>query len=157
MHVEPVMTPNAEALLAHTDWIHDLARSLVTDPELAADLAQETCARALAEPQPIRNTPGWLSRVLANLRVQWSRHEAVRRRHLPRLASAEGVVATAEVVSRVQIHRLVVEAALALDAIYRDVTHPHRRPHSAHPAVRARRSGARRRGRIHDLPDACVG
>ena len=39
-----------EELLAHAGWVHALARSLIRDPDDAADVAQEAWVSALTSP-----------------------------------------------------------------------------------------------------------
>lgn len=116
------MTPTPDAILAQVDWVHRLARELVRDPDLARDLAQETCAQALAQPPSCdRNLRGWLGTVLRNLRVQSHRRDQRHKRWRESVARPEAELSTEEVVSRVQLHRIVVESALGLAPQYRSV------------------------------------
>jgi len=108
------------ALLDQTGWIHALARRLVADPHLAADLAQDTCLDALErEPDGARPLRGWLATVmrnnLAKLR-RGDRHRAAREEGAQR---ADLEPATLDVVERAETHRNVVLAVLALDEPYR--------------------------------------
>ena len=54
-----------EELLAHVEWLRDLARSLVDDRDLADDAAQDTYAAALERPPASWQAPrAWLATVL---------------------------------------------------------------------------------------------
>ena len=76
----PNSDPDAEVVLAHLDWVRGLARSLVSDPNLADDAAQETWVAALRHPpSPERPPRTWLRRVVRNAVLQIRRREAVRR------------------------------------------------------------------------------
>ncbi len=66
-------------LLEHQAWVRGLAMRLVGDPELADDLAQETCVVALQQtPGGIQTMRGWLSTVLRNLVRERARSEGAR-------------------------------------------------------------------------------
>ena len=81
--------PTIDALLAHTDWIRGLARSLVRDPAAADDLVQETWATALRNPPAAdRKLRGWLATVPRRLARQGVREES-RRRRRERVAARE--------------------------------------------------------------------
>lgn len=57
-----------EELLAHKDFVHALARSLVLDEHQSADLVQNTWLAMLKNPGlRIRSPRAWLSRVIHNL------------------------------------------------------------------------------------------
>jgi len=60
--------PGLEALLAHAEWVRALARSLLRDPERAAELEQELWLRVLKRPPPLLDDPrAWLATVLRRL------------------------------------------------------------------------------------------
>jgi RNA polymerase sigma-70 factor (ECF subfamily) len=115
--------PQSQALttlLDQTSWIHALARSLVADPHLAADLAQETTLDALeARPDDSRSLRGWLATVMRNNLAKLRRGEASRAAREQALRSAELAPAALEAVERAETHRNVVLAVLALDEPYR--------------------------------------
>jgi RNA polymerase sigma-70 factor (ECF subfamily) len=108
------------ALLDQTSWIHSLARSLVADPHLAADLAQETTVDALAaEPDDSRPLRGWLATVMRNKLAKLRRSERHRAAREDSARRADSVPGTQEVVERAETHRNVVLAVLALEEPYR--------------------------------------
>ncbi len=110
-----------EALLRETRWLERLARGLVGDPDRAADVAQETLARALARPPRVdreRLRP-WLATVARNL-VRSSARRSRTGNIAERLAARlEAVDSTADVVARAEIQREAVDAVLSLDEPYR--------------------------------------
>lgn len=117
------MTVGTEALLSHQGFVRALARSLVFDENLAADIAQDTFVAALEHP-PSREggLRTWLGRVTHNFARQSSR--ATRRRAARELASArpESVVPSPEeILERESTRRRVVDAVLTLPKPYRDV------------------------------------
>jgi RNA polymerase sigma factor (sigma-70 family) len=83
----------AAAFRDHSAAIQGAALRSTRDPELAADVTQEAFLRLVAEAQAGRfpdNVRAWLYRTSANLIVSRARHEAVARRHAPRLARFDG-------------------------------------------------------------------
>jgi RNA polymerase sigma-70 factor (ECF subfamily) len=112
-------TRDLTALLEQTGWIHDLARKLVADPHLAADLAQETCVQALERaPTAERPLRAWLATVLRRQLARVRRGNASRAQR-EALQRAEDAPDTAEVVERAETHKHVVLAVLALAEPYR--------------------------------------
>ena len=113
-------TQDLQALLEQTSWIQALARRLVTDPNLAEDLAQDTWVDALERtPDGGRPLRGWLATVMRNNLGKRRRSEAnraARERANPR---AEELPSTLEVVEKASTHRDVVLAVLGLDEPYR--------------------------------------
>lgn len=106
-------------LLDHSEWLQDLARSLVLDPNQADDLAQEAGLAALTRPPARKTNPrGWLARVLRNVLYQQRRSEGRRRRREQAVARPEGSLAD-ESEDRALIHRLLVEAVNELDEPFR--------------------------------------
>src|SRR5262249_41452317 len=108
------------ALLDQTSWIHALARRLVSDPHLAADLAQETCVDALEqEPDGLRPLRGWLATVMRNKLSKLRRGDRNRARREERAQRGELEPSAHDVVVKAETHRNVVLAVLALDEPYR--------------------------------------
>jgi len=109
-----------QALLEQTGWIHALARRLVRDPHLAADLVQDTWIDALEQPpdssRPVR---GWLATVMRNNLSKRRHGESSRARREQDSARAERERSTLEVLEKAEAHRNVVLAVLALDEPYR--------------------------------------
>ncbi len=113
-------TQSLHALLDQTNWIRALAQKLVSDPHLAADLAQDTWVRALVEqPDDARPLRGWLATVMRNRLSKLRRGE--RNRAARERAQPAGEVApeTLAVVEKAETHRNVVLAVLALEEPYR--------------------------------------
>ncbi len=109
-------------LLEHEGFVRSLARSLVGSDADADDLTQDTWVAALRNP-PQRGLPltAWLGRVVRN---QFRN----RRREQARRATRERAAARSEVddrsdqlAERLELHRRVVDAVLALPSKYRGV------------------------------------
>ncbi|HVK86868.1 MAG TPA: sigma-70 family RNA polymerase sigma factor [Kofleriaceae bacterium] len=108
--------PTANDLLAHTDWLHQLARALVGDAA-AGDVVQQTYEIALTHP-PKREGAlrPWLGGVARNVARMTTRGRVRRQRR------EDAVVATPtadvptpeELVARVQLHQRVASIVLAL-------------------------------------------
>ena len=108
-----------EALLANTDFIRRLARGLVGE-DLAEDVVQQTFLQALRRPP---RQPGklraWLANVTRNAGRMVLRGEIRRRAHERSAARDATAPSAMEMVSRVELHRKVVDAVLELDEPYR--------------------------------------
>ncbi|HVS17227.1 MAG TPA: sigma factor, partial [Planctomycetota bacterium] len=93
-HTTPI-----EALLAEQQWLHELARHLVGDPEAALDLEQETWLAALRSPPAHAGSPrGWLATVLRRLarrRAEGERHGREREFEAARVEALPGAAAGA--------------------------------------------------------------
>jgi RNA polymerase sigma-70 factor (ECF subfamily) len=101
-------------LLAETSWIHALARKLVSDPHLAADLAQDACVEALERaPTGERSLRGWLATVVRR-RLGRERRSAAHRAERERARWDVDRLGTDEIVERAETHKNVVLAVLAL-------------------------------------------
>jgi len=110
----------AENLLEHSDWVRALARSLVSDPNLADDVAQEAWVGALrAPPADGRNVRGWLARVVRNAAFQVKRSESRRGARERAASRAEAAPDTAELVERASLQRELAGHVLALEEPYR--------------------------------------
>jgi RNA polymerase sigma-70 factor (ECF subfamily) len=109
----------ADVLLAEMDWVQRLARSLVRDPSLADDIAQDAWLQALERPpRHARTGPGlraWLARVTRTLARQSMRSESRRTAREHTAARSESEASTAEIVARGSMHRRLVEAVMSLD------------------------------------------
>lgn len=109
-----------EELLHHSDFVSRLARGLVRDEHLAADISQETLTAALAHPPEAgQSFRAWLSRVARNFRSKQLRGEKRRWRREGEAAVPDIVPPTEEIVEREEIRRKVVRAVLALKEPYR--------------------------------------
>lgn len=107
-------TPSAEELLAHTDWLTQLARALVGDAG-ADDVVQETFEVALAKPPkqdgPLRPWLGGVARNIARMTARGRARRIAREQAVP--ASAE-VPTPEELVARVQMQQRVARIVLEL-------------------------------------------
>jgi RNA polymerase sigma-70 factor (ECF subfamily) len=113
-------TQPLHALLDQTGWIHALARRLVADPHLAADLAQDTTVDALERrPDASRPLRAWLAAVMRTRLAKLRRGETNRAARERARGSSELEPAALDVVERAETHRNVVLAVLALDEPYR--------------------------------------
>jgi RNA polymerase sigma-70 factor (ECF subfamily) len=111
---------NPEDLLAHADFVRDVARSLVLDEASASDISQQTWLAAIKHPPGAgKSTKSWFARVVGNLARDLFRSESRRRRREEAVAIPEKAPSTAEVVEREETRRQVVEAVLNLDEPYR--------------------------------------
>lgn len=116
--MDPV-TPSAEVLLEHAQFLRRLARGILHDADAAADVAEDAIVAALGE-RPT-NLRAWLGKVARHLAL--SRRRADTRRDLRERAAArpEALPSAAEGVARLELQRKVVDAVLALDEPYRSV------------------------------------
>src|SRR5258705_7218422 len=109
----------ADALLAEMAWVQRLARSLVRDPNIADEVAQDAWLHALERPpRHALGGPGlraWLSRVTRTLARQSMRSDARRTLREQSAARSESDVSAGEIVARGSMHRRLVEAVMALD------------------------------------------
>src|SRR5262245_12950464 len=108
-------TPALSELLANSEWLRRLARSLVRDDAQADDLVQETWMAALTHPprQPGTARP-WLRTILRNVVRMKARAQARRRRR--EQVALEGAISAEsshECVERIEAQRLL--ATLVLD------------------------------------------
>jgi RNA polymerase sigma factor (sigma-70 family) len=115
---EPAAAP--ESLLAQTEWMRRLARSLVRDDAQADDLVQDAMAAALRSPprDPLA-LPAWLATSIKNGARQLWRGEGRRAVREEAASRPEPQPSAAEVVARAEEHGLVVRAVLALEEPYR--------------------------------------
>src|SRR5690349_8038931 len=111
---------DSEELLAEAGWVRRLARGLVRDAWSSDDLAQDTWLAALRHPRasgvPLRP---WLARVAANLTRDKGRADATRAHREQLSARSEREPSAADVVERLEAHRLLIEALTALPEPYR--------------------------------------
>ncbi len=114
-----------DRLLSHAGWVRALARSLLRGDEgLVDDVVQETWLRALRHPPRAEHGDAslraWLGRVVRSVVQRERESSAARRRREVRAARPESVQEVQELASeRARLHRLVVDAVLALEEPYR--------------------------------------
>ncbi len=112
-----------EELLAQMGWVQSLAASLVRDPNVAQDVAQETWLLALERPPRATTGPGlraWLATVTRTLARQSVRSESRRTVREQKSLRREGQPtrgdpAASDIVARGEMQRLVVELVMELD------------------------------------------
>jgi RNA polymerase sigma-70 factor (ECF subfamily) len=111
---------DADALLAHGEFVRALARKLVFEDDRADDVVQETWLAALEHaPERPRSLRAWLARVARNVALKASRAESRRRRREEHAPLPRPPEAPPDAVDRLARGRQVVEAVLALDEPYR--------------------------------------
>jgi RNA polymerase sigma-70 factor (ECF subfamily) len=119
-HASPA--PDPARLLAEVGWLRALAARLVGRAELAEEVVQETLLAAI-ERRPRhaseRGMRAWLAAVARNLaRRAYGRERA--RAGVERVgARGEAIESAAAALERVELHRLLVEAVVALEEPYR--------------------------------------
>jgi RNA polymerase sigma-70 factor (ECF subfamily) len=109
-------------LSRHAAWTHRLARSLVSDETLAADIAQDAWVSALRRP-PDTSAPlrPWFRRVVRHQLFNRSR-EAQRRATRERLAGVpDGARSPEDMLGRTDFQRILVEAVTARREPYRQI------------------------------------
>jgi DNA-directed RNA polymerase specialized sigma24 family protein len=112
--------PTIDALLADSEWVRDLARSLVGGAR-ADDVVQDVWLSALERgPRSAAAARGWLGTVLRN--SVWSMHRADARRTAREAEAArrDEPASTLEVVERFSTQQAVAAAVLELPAAVRD-------------------------------------
>jgi RNA polymerase sigma-70 factor (ECF subfamily) len=113
MEPQPI-TP--EQLFADTAWLRQVARSLVSDPEAAEDLVQETWLARLrssaGEPEEPR---AWMRRVLSHRVAKWRRGGQARLAREQAAARAEALPSTEDLCMRAELQRILGQELLALE------------------------------------------
>ncbi|MBA3500272.1 MAG: sigma-70 family RNA polymerase sigma factor [Deltaproteobacteria bacterium] len=107
-------TPSTDDLLAHTDWLTQLARALVGDAA-AADVVQETFEVALSKP-PREDGPlrPWLGGVARNIARMTTRSRVRREARELAVPVTADVPTPEELVARVQMQQRVAKIVLEL-------------------------------------------
>lgn len=132
---------NLAALLAHADWLRDLARKLVGSAA-ADDAVQDTYVAALrSPPDPGLPAKPWLARVLRNASRMAHRSTTRRARREDAVSQiAAPASSAADTVARAETFRMLVELVLALDDPYRSTLLRHYFDGESFAAI-ARRDG----------------
>jgi len=111
-----------ELLLAHSGFVHALARSLVMDENTAADIEQQTWMAALEHPPaPGRPIRPWLSKVVVNFARLMYRGEKNRTLREKAVSVSDKVISTEELVARGEARQRLIETVLTLSEPYRSV------------------------------------
>lgn len=119
MTSDPIPIPLA-ALLSEARWLEGLARALAADREEARDLVQDVwVAAAEHAPARVERPRAWLATVLRNALRSRKRSVEPRERRERASARAEASPGAADVVSRAEAQRTLVEHVLALDEPWR--------------------------------------
>jgi RNA polymerase sigma factor (sigma-70 family) len=109
-----------DELLTDAPWMRALALRLARGADEAADLEQEAWMAAVRRPPDVRGAARpWLRHVVENLAHLRRRGDRARRRRELAAARLEALPATAELVERAELRRVIVEAVLALAEPYR--------------------------------------
>lgn len=102
-----------EHLIAHIDWIRDLARALTADDATADDVVQETWLAVLRRPpRDVDNPRGFLGTIVRNVVRQRDRGERRRRSREQRSARDDALPDGTALLERAEIHRKLVNALM---------------------------------------------
>ncbi|MEO0649540.1 MAG: sigma factor, partial [Planctomycetota bacterium] len=95
-----------EQLLAQAQWVRDLARRLVRDPDVADDVVQEAWVAVLEHPPAeLRSPRAFVATIVRRLVLQRARGEARRHRREEVSAREEALESAFDVVARASAHR----------------------------------------------------
>jgi RNA polymerase sigma-70 factor (ECF subfamily) len=114
------MPLDPQALAAHAGFVRRLALDIVRDEQTADDVVQETFLAALRSPPRDGSRPrAWLARVAKNIAISFRRRDTRRTRRETLAPRRAPEPSAAELVSRLEIQRRVVDAVLALEEPFR--------------------------------------
>lgn len=114
--------PEPESLAEHVDGVRRLARHLVRERAAADDVAQEALLTASERrPRAGWGLASWLRGLVRNKAREQARAEGRRRTRERSLPPAPPVPSPEDVVERVEVHKRVLNAVLALPDPYRTV------------------------------------
>lgn len=118
--MRPMHPDELTRLLDQSEWVRGVARAVLGDPAEADDVVQDTYLKTLSDgPRDGAKLVHWFRKVGRNLSLERLRTRRRRERLDARQAHPGAAAAAAEVVEKAQVHRIVVEAVLALDEPYR--------------------------------------
>ncbi|MDF1799873.1 MAG: sigma-70 family RNA polymerase sigma factor [Planctomycetota bacterium] len=120
----PSPTIGVENLLEYEPFVRAVARGVLADEGQVEDVVQETWIRAMRRPPKVGGSvKAWLARVVKNLARDTIRGESRRSDREVRAARPEldTALPVDELQGRLEAHRQVVEAVLALPEPYKDV------------------------------------
>ncbi len=116
------MTVPLDQLLAESQWVRNLALSLVRDHQTADDVVQEAYLRALASPpREATRIRAWFRTVVRNVVTSRYRSESRRRRREETVAARPEVESSTELVEQVDQQRFLAAATCELEEPYREV------------------------------------
>ncbi|MCE9594239.1 MAG: sigma-70 family RNA polymerase sigma factor [Planctomycetes bacterium] len=111
---------DADRMAEQIGWVRRLAQGLVSDPNAAEDLVQETWLAFLRRrPDPSRPLEPWLAQVVRNFSRRARRANSRRAAREEEAARAEAVASPADLYARASLHRELVAAVLTLEEPYR--------------------------------------
>ena len=111
-----------EQLLAQSGWVQGMVQAMVKDRELAEDMVQDALVAGIeAEPGRIRDPRSWLLGVARNLLRQEARAGVRRRRTEAAASKEESGPSSADLVARLEVQQVVVQAVLSLPDPFRSV------------------------------------
>ncbi len=117
-----VSTLTPKTLLAHEPFVKAVVRGLLVDDGQVQDVVQETWIAALRRPpRSVASLRSWLSSVARSKAMSLRRSSQRRAARERACARPEAVESAAESHARLEAHRAVVDAVLALRAPYREV------------------------------------
>jgi RNA polymerase sigma factor (sigma-70 family) len=112
----------SETLRTHGRVLQQLARDLIGDADLAQDLVQEACLRALVRsPRSRVSLPSWRATAVRRLALNEQRGRARRRRREEREARPEAQESPAHPLEGMEIARRLLEELRALREPYATV------------------------------------
>jgi len=110
----------ADELIAHAEFLRNLARAMLGHDADAEDVVQEAMAAGLrAGPRDRSRARGWLAGVVRNLSMARRRAEGRRRKHQRSSPPPAPPSPPDEVASRIELERLLVQAVEELEEPYR--------------------------------------
>ena len=111
--LEPAI--DLDQLLVHADWVRGLARTLVRDPEAAADVEQDSWLELLRRPpRHSANLRALLARIVRSAAARSARSSARRHRREQVAATAEALPSTVDVVAQAERQRELAGRVLAM-------------------------------------------
>lgn len=110
----------ASSLHADDRWLRDLARRMLRDTSLADDAAQATWMSVLRSPPKGGLSRGFLATALRHAISKLRRGDSRRAARERAVATGE-TVELGDVIEKMELRRVLLDAVLELDPIYRDV------------------------------------
>jgi len=116
------MTDEIERWRDEIRWLRALALRLVSDPDLADDLAQETALISLSRDRALdEGGRGWRVGVLRRLVLTRWRERSRRERREAKAIPPTEAPAPEALLEQIEVHRALVDAVIALEEPYRQV------------------------------------
>jgi len=115
----PHIEQDPAELIEHRAFVRSVVRRLLRDDALTDDIVQETMVRGLSAPRGLRSLRAWLARVGRNLALDELRRKERRARRERAVARPEKQPSAHQLTERLERHRLVVDAVLALPDPFR--------------------------------------